>query len=262
MELFTNSFLTKSIDPKNHLVLAKAMFGRNFVNEQVIIRYGDMGSEYFVLAKGQVRVTVYQPGTDPKDPQLHTKVAFEKTLEVNPQQDGSVDEMIGFGEIALLYNDKRTASITAITDCETWVLSGDVFKHIIAQNSIRRRNISLEYLDKVELFKCLETFDKLRLIDGLKMVNMGPGEYVFHQDDKGDHFYVIEEGQIECGFEKELPDGTSTFEYVRTLNEGDHFGEIALIKNVRRTLATRAGQQPAKLLCLTRSTFNRVLGSI
>lgn len=180
VELFTNSFLTKSIDPKNHLVLAKAMFGRNFVNEQVIIRYGDMGSEYFVLAKGKVRVTVYQPGTDPKDPQLHTKVAFEKTLEVNPQQDGSVDEMIGFGEIALLYNDKRTASITAITDCETWVLSGDVFKHIIAQNSIRRRNISLEYLDKVELFKCLETFDKLRLIDGLKMVNMGPGEYVFH----------------------------------------------------------------------------------
>ena len=49
---------------------------------------------------------------------------------------------------------------------------------------------------------------------------------------------------------------------MRTLNEGDHFGEIALIKNVRRTLATRAGQQPAKLLCLTRSTFNRVLGSI
>ena len=30
--------------------------------------------------------------------------------------------MIGFGEIALLYNDKRTASVTAISDCETWVL--------------------------------------------------------------------------------------------------------------------------------------------
>ena len=61
--------------------------------------------------------------------------------------------MIGFGEIALLYNDKRTASVTALTECEAWVLSGDVFKHIIAQHSIRRRNISLEYLDKVEIFK-------------------------------------------------------------------------------------------------------------
>ena len=41
--------------------------------------------------------------------------------------------MIGFGEIALLYNDKRTATVTATSDCETWVLNGDVFKHIIAQ---------------------------------------------------------------------------------------------------------------------------------
>ena len=111
-----------------------------------------MGSEYFVLGKGQVRVTVYQPDSDPNDPKLSEKVAFEKVLTVNVDDDGDIDEMIGFGEIALLYNDKRTASITAITDCETWVLSGDVFKHIIAVNSIRRRNISLEYLDKVELF--------------------------------------------------------------------------------------------------------------
>jgi len=32
IELFTNSFLTKSIDSKNHLVLAQAMFSRNFVS--------------------------------------------------------------------------------------------------------------------------------------------------------------------------------------------------------------------------------------
>ena len=57
--------------------------------------------------------------------------------------------MIGFGEIALLYNDKRTASVTALSNCEAWVLSGDVFKHIIAAHSIQRRNVSLEYLDKV-----------------------------------------------------------------------------------------------------------------
>ena len=51
-----------------------------------------------------------------------------------------------------------------------WVLNGDVFKHIIAQHSIRRRNVSLEYLDKVELLKSLETEEKLRLIDGLQVV--------------------------------------------------------------------------------------------
>ena len=31
------------------------------------------------------------------------------------------------------------------------------------------------------------------------MVHMNSGEYVFHQGDKGDHFYIIDEGEIECG---------------------------------------------------------------
>lgn len=141
------------------------MFSRNFTAGQSIIRYGEMGSEYFVLAKGKVSVTVYKPGTNPNDPNLADKVAFKKVMEPT-----SAEELVGFGEIALLYNDKRTASIEASTDCETWVLSGDVFKQIIAINAIRRRNISLEYLDKVELFKGLETYDKLKLIDGLKVV--------------------------------------------------------------------------------------------
>lgn len=114
-----------------------------------------MGSEYFVMAEGKVKVTVYKPGTNANDPALESHIAFEKFLETRPGHP-DLGEMIGFGEIALLYNDKRTASITAVTDCQTWVLSGDVFKQIIALNSIRRRNISLEYLDKVDLFKPLE----------------------------------------------------------------------------------------------------------
>ena len=59
VELFSTSFLTKNIDQQNHLVLAKAMFARRFAAGQNVIRYGEMGSEYFVLSKGQVRVTVY-----------------------------------------------------------------------------------------------------------------------------------------------------------------------------------------------------------
>ena len=43
-------------------------------------------------------------------------------------------EMIGFGEIALLLNEKRTASVISLSEsgCDTWVLSADVFKNIIA----------------------------------------------------------------------------------------------------------------------------------
>ena len=90
---------------------------------------------------------------------------------------------------------------------------------------------------------------------------MGIGEYVFHQEDRGDLFYIIEEGEIQCGSEQEHPDGSVSFEHVRTLTQGDHFGEIALINNVRRTLAIRSSKN-TQLLSLNRATFNRILGSI
>lgn len=51
-QLFSNSFLTKDLDQKNHFLLAQAMFTRKFSAGQRIISYGEMGSEYFVLSHG------------------------------------------------------------------------------------------------------------------------------------------------------------------------------------------------------------------
>ena len=150
-ELFRTTFLTKHIDPSQHVVLANAMFKKEFEKGKDIIRYGDIGYEYYVLARGSCQVTVYIEGTDPSDILSEDKINFVKTMKTDPDASPPLP-MVGFGEIALLYNDKRTASVTAQTECEVWTLSSDVFKHIIAQNSVRRRNISLEYLDKVELF--------------------------------------------------------------------------------------------------------------
>ena len=114
-------------------------------------------------------------------------------------------------------------------------MNGDVFKAIIAAGAIQRRNISLQYLNNVELFSGLEQYEKLKLIDGLKVVHIDAGEYIFHEGDHGDHFYIIEEGQVDCL--KEHADGA---EVVRSLSEGMHFGEVALINNVKRTLSVRA----------------------
>jgi CRP-like cAMP-binding protein len=126
---------------KDHLTLADAMFKKHFTYGEDIIRFGDIGAEYFILATGRVKVTVYTPGTNPFDPKIQDKITAVKELVPEP-------EMIGFGEIALLLNDRRTATVSAASKegCDTWVLSADVFKYIIASNTIRRRNINLNYL--------------------------------------------------------------------------------------------------------------------
>lgn len=190
LQLWKESFLTNTLSLSDQETLAAAMQLQSFTMDQSIIRYGDIGDKYYVLKSGTVKVKVYQPGTTLKD----SIVIIEKQLSVLTQ-DAPV---VGFGEIALLMNDKRTASVICESPCEAWTLSADVFKHTIASNTLRRRNINLTYLNQVELFKTLETYEKLKLIDGLKVKSFTKGDFAIHQGQQGEEFFIIEKGQCEC----------------------------------------------------------------
>ena len=80
---------------------------RSYKENELIITYGELGHEYFILDQGTVEIIVYKEGSDPKDKELSNKVAFTKLISTG----------IGFGEIGLMYNDKRTATVRAASDC-------------------------------------------------------------------------------------------------------------------------------------------------
>ena len=75
---------------------------------------------------------------------------------------------MGFGEIALIYNDKRTASVRSADLCDVWVLEAKVFKHIIIKSTITRRNIELKFVEQLALFQKIDRFNKTNLIDALE----------------------------------------------------------------------------------------------
>lgn len=143
---------------------------------------------YYILSTGSVKVTVYQDNTDPNDPELESKVKFTKNL----------DKGAGFGELALLYNDRRSATITALEDCQTYTLDGKLFKAIIIQSSMNKRKVQFGFLESIKLFNNLDKFQKLKLVDGLQQVDFNAGEYVIKEGDQGKEFYIIEEGELEC----------------------------------------------------------------
>jgi len=96
---------------------------------------------------------------------------------------------------------------------------------------MKKRNIKLSFLEKIDIFKNLDHYEKLKLIDGLESRVLALGEIVFNEGEVGDNFYIIEEGTVEClksqgvdelGYDKE-------FLFVRELKTSEHFGELALI---------------------------------
>jgi cAMP-dependent protein kinase regulator len=91
-------------------------------------------------------------------------------------------------------NTKRTATVTSLSECQCWVLNGAVFKQIIAKATLKRRHLNLQYLDSVPLLSKLETFEKIRLIDGLQQRTYTHGEFVVRENEPGEEFFVIEQG--------------------------------------------------------------------
>lgn len=140
--LLKDNFLTKNLTDHEISRVAGVMSKENFKKGDMIIRYGDIGQKYYVLSKGNVKVTVYNKGTDPKDPNIDSKIQVVKFLSKG----------VSFGELALLYNDKRSASIEATEDCETYTLEGTIFKSMIIRSSIEKRSNKAQSLNQVKLF--------------------------------------------------------------------------------------------------------------
>jgi CRP-like cAMP-binding protein len=70
-----------------------------------------------------------------------------------------------------------------------------------------------------------------QLARGLEPLDVPVGHVVFRQGDVGDHYFVIESGRAEV-----IGDG----QLVASLGPGLGFGEIALLRRVRRTATVRA----------------------
>jgi Cyclic nucleotide-binding domain len=102
-------------------------------------------------------------------------------------------------------------------------------RHLDESIGIRDRDIAL--LQRVAMLTPLPLPAIERLARGLQLVSVAAGDLVVSQGDVGDRFYVIESGEADV-----IGDGR----LVATLGPGEGFGEIALLRRVRRTATVRA----------------------
>ena len=80
------------------------------------------------------------------------------------------------------------------------------------------------------------------------------GREVIRDGDPGDRFYLVARGRLEV---LKRGDGDDSFS-VATLTDGDHFGEIALLRDTPRNATVRT-LTPATLLSLSRAQFSRLI---
>jgi hypothetical protein len=97
--------------------------------------------------------------------------------------------------------------------------------------SIGVRDHDIDMLHKVAMLNVLPLPAIEQLARGLELVDVPAGHVVFHQGAVGDHYFVIQSGEADV-----IGDG----QVVATLGPGEGFGEIALLRRIRRTATVRA----------------------
>jgi len=84
---------------------------------------------------------------------------------------------------------------------------------------------------KAPLFSWLRSSEVFDLIHLVSNRDLPPGGLLFREGDRAEAFYIVAEGEMEL---------TSSTGFSRKFKEGECFGEIALLGNIRRTATMRA----------------------
>lgn len=136
-----------------------------------------------------------------------------------------------FGELALLYNAPRAASIIADEECLLWKLDRETFNHIVKDAANRKRERYDAFVSRVPIFSTMDAYERQKLADAFRDIDVKAGETIIKEGDDGFDLFIIQEGEAIA---------TKTFgsneqaKQVMEYRAGDFFGERALIKNEPR----------------------------
>lgn len=93
-----------------------------------------------------------------------------------------------FGELALMYNQRRKANIRATSDCVLWALDRATFNYYVKDSAVRRRQELIEFLGQVSILSEISAEEKEKLADCFTKESFGDDEKIINQGDAGDKF--------------------------------------------------------------------------
>ncbi|KAH9388639.1 PREDICTED: cAMP-dependent protein kinase type II regulatory subunit-like [Rhagoletis zephyria] len=237
-EAIKNILLFRSLEPSEMGEVIDAMFERKVESGEMVIRQGDDGDFFYVISDGTFSIVVSNDDGTEKE----------------------VGKYVGsgsFGELALMYNMPRAATVRAITKGSLWAMNRSTFRRIVLKRAFMKRKEYESFIEKVEIFKQLEYYEKMSLSDAFLARNYKQGDRIIKQGDEADGMYFVQEGIVRIlKFDEE----TGKEQELSRVEKGGYFGELALITHKPRAASVYAITPDVKLAFLDVHAFERLLG--
>ncbi|XP_067013580.2 cGMP-dependent protein kinase, isozyme 1 isoform X3 [Anabrus simplex] len=230
----TNDFL-KNLDNIQIQAVVDAMYIKELHGDSFLIQEGEIGTHLYVSAEGKFEI-------------IKGGVVL-----------GQFGPGVTFGELAILYNCKRKASIRVLVDSKVWVLDRKVFQRIMMSTGLQKIEDNVHFLRSVPLLQNLKDIVLKKIADLLRVEYFDADRVIIRQGDEGNTFYIISGGTVEIT--KKQP-GSDQEEKIGVLGRGEYFGDLALIKADRRQATVTALAPGVECLVLDREHFIEYLGDL
>ncbi|XP_078206975.1 cAMP-dependent protein kinase type II-alpha regulatory subunit isoform X3 [Callithrix jacchus] len=200
--------LFKNLDQEQLSQVLDAMFERIVKADEHVIDQGDDGDNFYVIERGTYDILV--------------------TKNNQTRSVGQYDNRGSFGELALMYNTPRAATIVATSEGSLWGLLSE----------------------------------RMKIVDVIGEKIYKDGERIITQGEKADSFYIIESGEVSILIRsktKSNKDGGNQEVEITRCHKGQYFGELALVTNKPRAASAYAVGD-VKCLVMDVQAFERLLG--
>lgn len=159
-----------------------------------------------------------------------------------------------FGELALLYDCPRAASIVAASDSVLWSLDRNTFNNCVKGANMGARQKMQAFLSSVEILHGLTDNDRDKIVDVLEQRDYKPGETIIRKGEEGTEFFMLVAGKAQA-----ILGGQPVQAYA----PGSYFGELALLRGEPRAADVIAcAQEGASCAVLGGGVFRRLLGPL
>uniref|UniRef100_A0A8C2ZB21 cAMP-dependent protein kinase type II regulatory subunit n=1 Tax=Cyclopterus lumpus TaxID=8103 RepID=A0A8C2ZB21_CYCLU len=233
--------LFKTLEQEQFSEVLDAMFEVLVKAQEHIIVQGDDGDNFYVIENGVYDIFVQ------KD---RVSVCV-----------GKYDNKGSFGELALMYNTPRAATIIATQDGALWGLDRATFHRLIVRNNAKKRRTYETFIECVPLLKSLELSERMKIVDVVGARVFKDGECLITQGEEAACFYVVESGEAKIMIKskmKAVQQDNIEVEVARC-SRGQYFGELALVTNKPRAASVYAVGE-TKCLVIDIQAFERLLG--
>jgi cAMP-dependent protein kinase regulator len=230
---FSEHFVFSLLNEVERRNLINAMELKSVKKNSDVIKQGAKGDYVYVIQQGTVNFIV--DGEDKGE-------AFEGAI---------------IGELALLYDCPRAATVRAKTDCDLWRVSQYTFRKIKAAYALQNDHETRTTIRKVPFLKDLPDEIINRLADSLFQTTFQRGDILARKGEEGETLTIIKEGYV---VGTNISIGSQKYADIR-LGPGDYFGERPILKG-EPNIGTAIAETRGTAWLLSKERFHHTLGHL